>query len=292
MCRHPNIVPVLYVSTDQDLCLVMPLMPDRSLEHLLQERGRRDACDSVQRLRYARDMFAGIAYLHTPAGRKPRIVHRDIKTQNVLLHGNVARVSDVGIARPISATLTMTRAAGTALFIDPEYARTQVLGPASDVYGVGVVTFMLLSGADETAVALSFVGEYVVAQRWEVRQCELPPQTVADSRIGWPSDIAARLHQLARTCVAQSQRERPASGVVHRQLEAMLTAPDAPEAPASECMICMSGPREGLFRPCGHNVACRACAELLRRGGQVCPICREEIRSFEAGSFTETFPGR
>merc|ERR1712176_1027796 len=64
MCRHPNIVPLLAISSDVDLCIVMPLMPDGSLEHVLQDSLRLRKCGAGQRIGYLRDMYNGLAYLH------------------------------------------------------------------------------------------------------------------------------------------------------------------------------------------------------------------------------------
>ena len=60
--RHACVIPLLAISTGSDLCLVMPLM-DKSLETVLQDERQREACTPAQRVRYARDIFAGSAYL-------------------------------------------------------------------------------------------------------------------------------------------------------------------------------------------------------------------------------------
>ena len=60
-CRHACIVPLLAISTGPHLCLVMPLM-DKSLEIVLQDERQREACTPAQRVRYACDIFTGIAY--------------------------------------------------------------------------------------------------------------------------------------------------------------------------------------------------------------------------------------
>lgn len=89
----------------------------------------------------------GLAYLHH--GCNPRVIHRDIKSSNILLDENFeAHLSDFGIAKCISTTIThaSTHVLGTIGYIDPEYARTSRLNEKSDVYSFGIVLLELLTG--------------------------------------------------------------------------------------------------------------------------------------------------
>ncbi|KAJ6802643.1 putative serine/threonine-protein kinase-like protein CCR3 [Iris pallida] len=100
------------------------------------------------RIRVLLDASRGIEYLHNYA--VPPIIHRDIKSSNILLDANwVARVSDFGLSLmgPDSKGdhLTM-RAAGTVGYMDPEYYGLHHLTEKSDVYGLGVVMLEVLTG--------------------------------------------------------------------------------------------------------------------------------------------------
>ncbi|XP_071732757.1 putative serine/threonine-protein kinase-like protein CCR3 [Rutidosis leptorrhynchoides] len=100
------------------------------------------------RIKIALDASRGIEYLHNYA--VPPIIHRDIKSSNILLDAKwVARVSDFGLSLmgPISdREFRPTKAAGTVGYIDPEYYGLNVLTAKSDVYGFGVVLLELLTG--------------------------------------------------------------------------------------------------------------------------------------------------
>ena len=80
--------------------------------------------DAAARLRIAADAAAGLAYLHSPGGGLAPMLHRDVKSSNVLLDAGLrARVSDVGLARPQHGA-TMTAGVGTFGYVDPEYFAT------------------------------------------------------------------------------------------------------------------------------------------------------------------------
>ncbi|KAL9230198.1 hypothetical protein vseg_005583 [Gypsophila vaccaria] len=100
------------------------------------------------RIKIALDAARGIEYLHNYA--VPPIIHRDIKSSNILLDIDwTARVSDFGLSlmRPESGQdFRPTKAAGTVGYIDPEYYSMNVLTAKSDVYGLGVVLLELLTG--------------------------------------------------------------------------------------------------------------------------------------------------
>ena len=99
------------------------------------------------RLKIALGAAQGLAYLHHDCS--PRIIHRDVKSSNILLDGDFEpHLTDFGIAKSLcpSKSHTSTYIAGTIGYIDPEYARTSRLTEKSDVYSYGIVLFELLTG--------------------------------------------------------------------------------------------------------------------------------------------------
>ncbi|XP_023743705.1 uncharacterized protein LOC111891875 isoform X1 [Lactuca sativa] len=105
-----------------------------------------------QRLKICLGAATGLCYLHHPKETQERVIHRDIKSSNILLDENWnAKVSDMGLSK-IGPTnqqrtfLLVTNVVGTLGYIDPMYMETSILTEESDVYSFGVVLFEVLCG--------------------------------------------------------------------------------------------------------------------------------------------------
>lgn len=135
---------------EEEHLLVYEFMPNGSLyDHLHKTQELNPALNSwPMRIKLALDAARGIEYLHTYA--VPPIIHRDIKSSNILLDGSWnARVSDFGLSLmgPDDEDSHLSlMAAGTVGYMDPEYYRMQHLTAKSDVYSFGVVLLELLTG--------------------------------------------------------------------------------------------------------------------------------------------------
>ena len=114
---------------------------------ILVSSSKKKKLDWETRLRIALGAAQGLAYLHHDCS--PRIIHRDVKSKNILLDKDYeAHLTDFGIAKSlcVSKTHTSTYVMGTIGYIDPEYARTSRLNEKSDVYSYGIVLLELLTG--------------------------------------------------------------------------------------------------------------------------------------------------
>ncbi|XP_039154693.1 serine/threonine-protein kinase-like protein CCR4 [Eucalyptus grandis] len=147
--RHNNVIRLLGFHARRSECaLVYEYMNNGSLySHLHTIRNPTFMLWNA-RIKVALDVARGIEYLHEFAG--PRIVHRDIKSANILLDENwTAKLSDFGLSVLLPKGVDefeQDRVAGTLGYLDPEYFHTRMLTTKSDVYAYGIVLLELLSG--------------------------------------------------------------------------------------------------------------------------------------------------
>uniref|UniRef100_A0ACD5ZHJ4 Uncharacterized protein n=1 Tax=Avena sativa TaxID=4498 RepID=A0ACD5ZHJ4_AVESA len=181
----------------------------------------------VQRVKIAVGAAKGLEYLHEKA--QPHIIHRDIKSSNVLLFDDdVAKIADFDLsnqAPDMAARLHSTRVLGTFGYHAPEYAMTGQLSSKSDVYSFGVVLLELLTGRKPVDHTLPRGQQSLVT--WatprlsedKVRQC-------VDSRLGgdFPPKAVAKFAAVAALCVQYEADFRPNMSIVVKALQPLLNA--------------------------------------------------------------------
>ncbi|MCO5555040.1 hypothetical protein L7F22_008580 [Adiantum nelumboides] len=145
--NHKNIVRFLgcCLETEEPLLVYEYVSNGDVMENLREGNNR--VMNWGQRLKVARQTAEALAYLHGAA--VPPILHRDVKSSNVLLDNNFdAKVADFGVSRlvPEGATHVSTAVQGTIGYLDPEYFQTLQLTEKSDVYGMGVMLVELITG--------------------------------------------------------------------------------------------------------------------------------------------------
>jgi eukaryotic-like serine/threonine-protein kinase len=142
--QHPNILG-LYDSGSASglLYYVMPFVEGMSLRDKIDKEGQLSVDDA---LRIALEVASALGYAHGKG-----IIHRDIKPENILLSGELTLVADFGIAKAASEAnqqkLTQTgMAVGTPLYMAPEQAGGEAVGPTSDIYSLGCMLYEMLAG--------------------------------------------------------------------------------------------------------------------------------------------------
>ena len=143
--RHENIVMFRGAVIDAEMCgLVSELCCDTIYDRLHTAAAREKPPSWDERLRWARDIARAMTYLHT---RSPPVVHRDLKSMNVLLdtQGNV-KLCDFGMARVREHTyITTQHIAGSPSWMAPEVLRGDDFNDQSDIYSFGVVLWEIVT---------------------------------------------------------------------------------------------------------------------------------------------------
>ncbi|CAI7808103.1 unnamed protein product [Closterium sp. NIES-54] len=147
--RHPNLLRMLGACvTAGELLMVFDYLPNGALDMRLRDN-RKPPLTWQQRLEIASGAARGLAFLHS--GCRPPIIHRDVKSGNILLDEDLEPVvSDFGLAKVapehFTQPMTVTAIMGTQGYVAPEYVRTGKITQAVDVFAFGVVLLELITG--------------------------------------------------------------------------------------------------------------------------------------------------
>lgn len=191
--------------------------------------------DWMQRVKIAVGAAKGLEYLHEKV--QPHIIHRDIRSSNVLLFDDFkAKIADFNLsnqAPDMAARLHSTRVLGTFGYHAPEYAMTGQLTQKSDVYSFGVVLLELLTGRKPVDHTMPRGQQSLVT--WatprlsedKVKQC-VDPKLKGE----YPPKAVAKLAAVAALCVQYEADFRPNMSIVVKALQPLLTP--RPAIPASE----------------------------------------------------------
>ncbi|XP_010528239.1 PREDICTED: cysteine-rich receptor-like protein kinase 42 [Tarenaya hassleriana] len=146
--HHKNLVKLLGCSIEgPESLLVYEFVPNKSLDQFLFDDKRSKVLNWKQRLNIIKGTAEGLAYLH--GGSPVRIIHRDIKTSNVLLDEQLdPKIADFGLARCFGHDKThlSTGIAGTLGYMAPEYVVRGQLTEKADVYSFGVLVLEIACG--------------------------------------------------------------------------------------------------------------------------------------------------
>ncbi|KAL7601137.1 hypothetical protein Lser_V15G24241 [Lactuca serriola] len=226
--RHCHLVSLIgYCNDGQEMILVYEYMPHGTLEDHLHRF--QSPLPWVRRLKICIGAARGLDYLHNGTGIKHGVIHRDVKSSNILLDDSwAAKISDFGLSKlgPINqpSTYVNTFVKGTFGYLDPVYFATGRLTRKSDVYAFGVVLFEVLSG--KQAVDKSLDEEHWGLVNWA-------QESVKEGRLKQIVDWYIRerilpkclkeFAKLADRCLHSNPKQRPTMAEVVVCLESVLT---------------------------------------------------------------------
>ncbi|XP_059441508.1 LEAF RUST 10 DISEASE-RESISTANCE LOCUS RECEPTOR-LIKE PROTEIN KINASE-like 1.1 [Corylus avellana] len=232
--RHKNLVS-LYGCTShrsRQLLLVYEYIPNGTVaDHIHGERATPGSLTWPTRMNIAIETATVLAYLHAS-----EIIHRDVKTNNILLDNNFCvKVADFGLSRlfPNDVSHVSTAPQGTPGYVDPEYHQCYQLTTKSDVYSFGVVLIELISSLP--AVDIARHSHEINLANLAINKIEKSAfHELIDPHLGFESDkeverMTILVAQLAFQCIQQDKETRPSMDEVLETLKQIQSGNDAPE---------------------------------------------------------------
>ncbi|KAK9057851.1 hypothetical protein SSX86_022689 [Deinandra increscens subsp. villosa] len=236
--KHPNIVSLLgFCVEGPEMLLVYEYASNGSLDDYLGNIDNMTNLTWAQRIQICIDIAHGLNHLHTSIEGKQSIIHRDIKSANILLDSKWgAKIADFGLSKlqrtyQQGSTLFTNNIAGTEVYLDPEYLSTGKLKTKSDIYSFGVVMFEIMCGKLAYDKTYNEGGLPSVARRyfengtWE--KLVDPRIREADENIymlngGVNQDSLNSFSNIAFQCLAKTQSKRPTMKIIIKELEKAL----------------------------------------------------------------------
>ncbi|XVE64043.1 hypothetical protein DITRI_Ditri07aG0069500 [Diplodiscus trichospermus] len=238
--QHKNLVMLWGCCAEgPEKMLVYEYLPNRSLDYFIFVKNMSSSLDWATRFKIVKGISRGLLYLHEEAPQ--RIIHRDIKTSNILLDQLLnPKISDFGLARlfPDDDThLNTFRISGTHGYMSPEYAMHGYLSVKTDVFSYGVVVLEIVSGRKNHDSRLGSEKADLLNYSWILFQGGNSLDLVDPSLEKYNRDEAAMCIQLGLLCCQQTVGERPDMNSVNLMLSSDSFTLPIPGKPAIQGRI-------------------------------------------------------
>ncbi|GJW80318.1 kinase-like domain, phloem protein 2-like protein [Tanacetum coccineum] len=237
-CKHDNIISLLGFCSESNgaMILVYEHASKGSLEDYLGSSDKMTNLTWVQRIKICLDIAHGLNYIHTNTDQdKQKIIHRDIKSANILLDDNwKAKIADFGLSKfhpadQEASTFNASTIAGTPMYFDPEYEKSGKLNKKSDIYSFGVVLFEILTGrlAYDFDKGIAPIARHHFEKGTLMKIVDHKIKEETDEHIfslskGPNKESFDIFSKIAFRCIAETQAERPSIDIVIDELKKAL----------------------------------------------------------------------